>query len=75
MSSGLPEMAVDPVVSKVAKMEEKAKTKIKKKISPYRRKYNAAFRRVSSKFQNKKGEWLKDGFRRAVRAAHKEAKK
>lgn len=46
-----------------------------RKRSAYARKYKAAFKRVSRNFKKKNGEWKKDGFKRAVKAAHKEAKK
>jgi len=46
-----------------------------RKRSAYARKYKAAFKRVSKNFKKKNGEWKKDGFKRAVKAAHKEAKK
>lgn len=47
----------------------------KKKLSPYQRRYKAAFKDLKSKFQTKKGKWLKNGFKRLVAAAHKEAKR
>lgn len=47
----------------------------KRKVSAYNRKYKAAFKRVSKKYKKKNGEWKKGGFKSAVRAAHKEAKK
>ena len=47
----------------------------RKKSSAYARRYKAAFKRQASKFKKQNGTWKKDGFKRAVRAAHKEAKK
>ena len=47
----------------------------KRKASAYNRKYKAAFKRVSKKYKKKNGEWKKDGFKAAVKAANKEAKK
>ena len=38
-------------------------------------KYAKAFRRVQGKYKLKSGKWKKGGFRAAVKAAHKEAKK
>lgn len=49
--------------------------KTKRKASAYNRKYKAAFKRVSKTYKKKNGEWKKGGFKSAVRAAHKEAKK
>ena len=42
-----------------------------KKRSAYARKYKAAFKRVAPKYKLKSGKWMKNGFRRAVREAHK----
>jgi hypothetical protein len=43
----------------------------KRKASAYNRKFKAAFKRVSPKYKLKSGAWRKDGFKRAVREAHK----
>jgi len=48
---------------------------VKRKSSAYSRKYKAAFKKVSNKFKKKNGQWKANGFKAAVRAAHKEAKK
>ena len=48
-----------------------AKAPKKRKVSAYNRKYKAAFKRVAPKYKLKNGNWRKDGFRRAVREAHK----
>ena len=45
--------------------------KAKRKISAYNRKYKAAFKKVSPTYKLKNGTWKKNGFRSAVRAAHK----
>lgn len=47
----------------------------KKRSSAYSRKYKAAFKKVKSDYMTSKGTWKKGGFRRAVKAAHKEAKR
>ena len=47
------------------------KAKKGRKASAYSRKYKAAFKRVSKQYKKKNGEWKKDGFRRAVKAAHR----
>jgi hypothetical protein len=46
-----------------------------RKASAYTRRYKAAFKRQAMKYRKQNGSWKKDGFKRAVRAAHKEAKK
>ena len=48
-----------------------AKAPKSRKRSAYGRKYKAAFKRVSPKYKLKSGKWKKDGFKRAVREAHR----
>ena len=45
--------------------------KAKRKPSAYSRRYKAAFKKVSGKYKLKNGNWKSNGFRSAVRAAHK----
>lgn len=42
-----------------------------KKTSAYGRKYKAAFKRVASKHKKKNGKWKANGFRAAVKEAHR----
>jgi hypothetical protein len=49
--------------------------KKKRKASAYSKRYGAAFRRLAPRYKNKRGGWKKDGFKRAQKAAHKEARK
>ena len=49
--------------------------KPKRKASPANKKYGAAFRKVSPRFKTKSGKWKKNGFKNAVKAAHKLAKR
>jgi predicted DsbA family dithiol-disulfide isomerase len=50
--------------------------KIKKRaVSAYNKRYQAAFKKVKGRFKTKAGRWKKNGFRLAVRAAHKIAGK
>ena len=46
-----------------------------RKRSAYSRRYKQAFKRQAMKYKKQNGQWKKDGFKRAGRAAHKEAKK
>ena len=46
----------------------------KRKVSASQRRYGRAFKRVAPSFKLKNGSWKKNGFRNAVRAAHKLAK-
>ena len=43
----------------------------KRKKSAYNRRYAAAFKKVQKKFKKKNGGWMKDGFKRAQREAHR----
>lgn len=43
-----------------------------KKRSAYAKAYKSAFKRQSKKYMKANGGWKQDGFRRAVKAAHKE---
>lgn len=47
----------------------------KKRSSAYSRRYKANFRKVSSRFKLKNGKWKKNGFKSAVKLAHKMSKK
>jgi hypothetical protein len=50
-------------------------TKAKRKVSAYNRKYKAAFKKVAPRYKLKSGKWKAGGFKRAVREAHRLAKK
>ena len=47
----------------------------KKKSSAYSRRYKANFRKVAPRFKLKNGKWMKNGFKSAVKLAHKMSKK
>lgn len=49
--------------------------KVKRKVSSANKKYKKAFAKVKKKYQKKNGGWKKDGFKRAVKEAHKLAKR
>ena len=46
-----------------------------RKTSAYARAYKAAFKRQAMKYKKQNGQWKKDGFKRAVREAHKIARR
>lgn len=46
----------------------------KKKATAKQRKYKAAFKRLAPKYKKKNGSWKKDGFKRCVKAAHREVR-
>ena len=66
---GIP-MDSAPSMSEVTQGEPK-----KKKISAYTRRYKANFKKVASRFKMKSGKWKKNGFKSAVKLAHKMSKK
>jgi len=43
----------------------------KKKISAYTRRYKANFKKIENNYKLKSGKWAKNGFRRAVKEAHR----
>ena len=60
----------------LAAREDSTRDKPKKpRSSAYSRRYKAAFRKVAPSYKLKSGKWKQGGFRRAVREAHRRAKK
>ena len=49
--------------------------KPKRKMTAYQRRYKTNFRKIESEYKKKNGEWKKNGFKRAVQAAHRMSKK
>jgi len=47
----------------------------KRKPSAYSKKYSKAFKAVKGKHMKKSGGWKKDGYKKAVKAAHAKAKR
>ena len=47
---------------------------VKRKASAYSKRFGMAFKKVSKTYKKKNGQWMKNGFRDAVRAGHKLAK-
>lgn len=47
----------------------------KKRSSAYSRRYKANFKKVAPRFKLKSGKWKKNGFKSAVKLAHKMSKK
>ena len=58
--------------TKTASSRSKSK---KKSPSAYNKRYSAAFKKLAPKYKTKAGTWKKNGYRSAVRAAHKAVKK
>ena len=68
------ESIVDEPAS-LEKLRHNAAVKPKRKTTAYQRKYKKAFKSISSKYKKKDGTWKKNGFKAAVREAHKLSKK
>lgn len=49
--------------------------KPKRRSSAYSRRYKAAFKKIQKRYKLKNGKWKKNGFKLAVKEAHKMAKK
>ena len=49
--------------------------KPKKRSSAYQRRYKANFKKIAPRFKLKSGKWKKNGFKMAVKMAHKMSKK
>jgi len=47
----------------------------KKRSSAYSRRYKANFKKVAPRFKMRSGKWKKNGFKSAVKLAHKMSKK
>lgn len=47
----------------------------KKRASAYQRKYKKNFKKVASRYKLKSGKWKKNGFRLAVKEAHRLSRK
>lgn len=52
-----------------------APTKNRVRSSKYSRTYKKEFRKVAPRFKMKNGKWKKDGFKAAVKAAHRATRK
>lgn len=63
-STEMPKVATESTVARA-----------KKRSTAYQRRYKKSFKMVSKRYKLKSGKWKKGGFKAAVRAAHKEARK
>ena len=59
--------------SEGSSLAQEAPKPVRRKVSSYNRKYKAAFKKVTPRYKLKSGKWKKNGFRSAVKAAHKMA--
>ena len=52
-------------------VEQARKTKKPRKPSAYNMKYGKNFKKVAGKYKTKSGSWMKNGFKRAQKEAHR----
>jgi ribosomal protein L17 len=69
-AAGATGRSVERIIEKAA-----TPTKRKRRASAYNRRYSAAFKKVAPRYKTKSGKWMKGGFAKANKAAHKLAKK
>ena len=69
------ERFLDPQIEKIEDFALSKASKGRKTLTKYQRAYKRRFNQIKRKYTTKSGKWVKGGFSRAVRAAHKEAKK
>ena len=72
VATQLAERACEPAVTRATRSVKK---KVKRKVSSHSRKYSAAFKKIKGKYMTKAGKWKKNGFKRAVKEAHRMARK
>jgi hypothetical protein len=53
----------------------RAKKQAKRQASKAQKAYGRAFKRLAPKYKKKNGSWKKDGFKRCVRAAHRDCRR
>jgi len=75
MAEGVNPLVVEAAMPLVAMAETKVKKVVKRKASAYSKRYAAAFKRVAKKYKKKSGSWMKGGFARAQKEAHRIAKR
>jgi len=75
MAEGVNPVVIDAAMPLVAAAETKVKRVVKRKASAYSKRYAAAFKRVAKKYKLKSGSWMKNGFSRAQKEAHRIAKR
>jgi len=71
MAEGVNPLVIEAAMPIVAAVEKK----VKRKASAYSKRYATAFKRIAKKYKKKGGGWMKDGFKRAQKEAHRIAKR
>ena len=65
----------DPMAEMAAESTNVPEQPKKPKNTAYQRRYKRAFRKIAPKYKLKSGKWKAGGFKKAVKQAHKEAKR
>ena len=68
-------LSSDMSMSAAAEMPEVTSNKPKRRTTAYQRRYKANFKKIAPRFKLKSGRWKKNGFKMAVKMAHKMSKK
>lgn len=69
------EMMQEPTMPDSGNLAIPNPVKKRTKSSKYGRTYKREFRRIAPSYKMKNGNWKKDGFKKAVKAAHRATKK
>ena len=56
-------------------VQVQAEPKPKRRATAYQRRYKSNFKKIAPRFKLKSGKWKKNGFKMAVKLAHKMSKK
>jgi len=75
LAEGVNPAIVEASMPIVAAAESKVKKVVKRKATAYARRYGRAFKKVAHKYKTKSGAWMKNGFARAQKEAHRIAKR
>ena len=69
------EMMQEPTTPNTGNQVDPNPVKKRAKSSKYGRTYKKEFRRIAPSYKMKNGKWKKDGFKKAVKAAHRATRK
>jgi hypothetical protein len=68
-------LSSDSMAMEGANTPETSMAKPKRRATAYQRRYKANFKKIAPRFKLKSGKWKKNGFKMAVKMAHKMSKK
>lgn len=64
-----------PSLGDAIRQDRKRQARSKRAPSKAQKRYGRAFKRLAPKYKKKNGSWKKDGFKRCVRAAHRDCRR